>query len=178
MKKTRILFLILLFNFLIVCPNVVEAKALDLDNTIILNDVSYVFLDGDVRYDVKDTTVGEICSMPQYRKVAKFFGSIVTFVKYIIPIIIIAFGIMDLYNAVTSAKDDQIKKSFKSIGVRVAAGVLVFLLPGLVQFFFNMLNDWSNYKVDVCCCTECILNSSCDVNSCNSKSCKIEGMNS
>ncbi len=128
-------------------------------------------------YDVNDTSIGEICSMPQYRKTMRFFGTIVTFAKYIVPLIIIAFGIMDLYKAVTGAKDDDIKKSFKAIMVRIAAGVLIFLLPGLVQFFFNMLNEWSNYKVDVCCCTECLLNSSCDTNSCNSGSCKIEGMN-
>lgn len=129
-------------------------------------------------YNVKDTTIGEICSMPQYRKIAKFLGSIVNFAKYVIPIVIIAFGVKDLYSAVMAAKDDAIKKAAKSIMFRLAAGVFVFLLPGLVQFFFNMLNDWSDYKIDVCCCSECVLNSNCDVNSCNSKSCKLEGMNS
>lgn len=128
-------------------------------------------------YDVKNTTIGEVCNMPQYRKTMRFFGTIVTFAKYLVPIIIIAFGIMDLYKAVAGAKDDEIKKSFKSIMVRVVAGVFIFLLPGLVQFFFNMLNEWSDYKIEVCCCTECLLNSSCDTNSCSSSSCKIEGMN-
>lgn len=141
------------------------------------NSTSNGTTNSDINYDVKDTSVSQICSMPQYRKVAKFIGTIVTFAKYVIPIIIIAFGIMDLYKAVTASKDDDIKKAAKSIAVRAAAGVFIFLLPGLVQFFFNMLNDWSNYKIDVCCCTECILNSSCDVNSCNSDSCKLEGMN-
>ncbi len=128
-------------------------------------------------YDVKDTSIGELCSNSKYRKIMKFFGTIVNFARILVPIVIILFGVIDLYKAVTGAKEDEIKKSFRSILVRVIAGILVFLLPGLVQFFFNMLNEWSDYKIDVCCCTECLLNKDCNVNSCSSDSCKIEGTN-
>lgn len=180
MKNKIKYFLILIISISIIFPTVVYAQTTVNQNNILLinkanKNISDTFIILDA--EVNDTSIGEICSMPQYRKTMRFFGTIVTFAKYIVPIIIIAFGIMDLYKAVTGAKDDEIKKSFKAIMVRIAAGVLIFLLPGLVQFFFNMLNEWSNYKVDVCCCTECLLNSSCDTNSCNSGSCKIEGMN-
>lgn len=180
MKNKIKYFLILIISISIIFPTVVYAQTtVNQDNILLINKANknisdtFIILDA----EVNDTSIGEICNMPQYRKTMRFFGTIVTFAKYIVPIIIIAFGIMDLYKAVTGAKDDEIKKSFKAIMVRIAAGVLIFLLPGLVQFFFNMLNEWSNYKVDVCCCTECLLNSSCDTNSCNSGSCKIEGMN-
>lgn len=180
MKNKIKYILILIISISIIFPTVVYAQTTVNQNNILLinkanKNISDTFIILDA--EVNDTSIGEICSMPQYRKTVRFFGTIVTFAKYIVPIIIIAFGIMDLYKAVTGAKDDEIKKSFKAIMVRIAAGVLIFLLPGLVQFFFNMLNEWSNYKVDVCCCTECLLNSSCDTNSCNSGSCKIEGMN-
>ncbi len=180
MKNKIKYILILIISISIIFPTVVYAQTTVNQNNILLinkanKNISDTFIILDA--EVNDTSIGEICSMPQYRKTMRFFGTIVTFAKYIVPIIIIAFGIMDLYKAVTGAKDDEIKKSFKAIMVRIAAGVLIFLLPGLVQFFFNMLNEWSNYKVDVCCCTECLLNSSCDTNSCNSGSCKIEGMN-
>ena len=180
MKNKIKYILILIISISIIFPTVIYAQTTVNQNNILLinkanKNISDTFIILDA--EVNDTSIGEICSMPQYRKTMRFFGTIVTFAKYIVPIIIIAFGIMDLYKAVTGAKDDEIKKSFKAIMVRIAAGVLIFLLPGLVQFFFNMLNEWSNYKVDVCCCTECLLNSSCDTNSCNSGSCKIEGMN-
>ena len=180
MKNKIKYILILIISISIIFPTVVYAQTTVNQNNILLinkanKNISDTFIILDA--EVNDTSIGEICSMPQYRKTVRFFGTIVTFAKYIVPIIIIAFGIMDLYKAVTGAKDDEIKKPFKAIMVRIAAGVLIFLLPGLVQFFFNMLNEWSNYKVDVCCCTECLLNSSCDTNSCNSGSCKIEGMN-
>ena len=62
------------------------------------------------------------------------------------------------------------------IAIRVLAGVFIFFLPGIVQFVLNMVNEWSDYKNDWCCCTECILNSDCEVNSCSSNKCKIEGV--
>ncbi len=122
-----------------------------------------------------DTTVENICSQPYYRKPMKFIGTFITFAKIIVPIIIIIFGLMDLYKAITSQKDDGITKAVRSIVVRVLAGVFIFFLPGIVQFILNMVNEWSNYKNNWCCCTECILNSDCDTNSCNSSSCKIGG---
>ena len=180
MKNKIKYILIFIISISIIFPKLVYAQSnLNQNNILLINDVNKNISDTFITLDaeVSDTTVGEICSMPQYRKTMRFFGTIVTFAKYIVPIVIIAFGIMDLYKAVAGAKDDEIKKSFKAIMVRIAAGVFIFLLPGLVQFFFNMLNEWSDYKVDVCCCTECLLNSSCDTNSCSSNSCKIEGMN-
>lgn len=128
-------------------------------------------------YNIEDTNVDYICASPSYRKPMKFIGTIVNFLKIIVPIVIIAFGVVDLYKAVTGSKDDEIKKSVKSIVIRIIAGIAIFLLPGIIQFILNWVNDWSNYKNSWCCCTDCLLNPDCDVNSCNSNSCKIEGTN-
>ena len=123
-----------------------------------------------------NSDVAEICSSPSYRKPMLFLGTLLNFVKIIIPIVIIGFGIMDFYKAITSSKDDGLTKAFKSLMIRVIAGVAIFLLPGIVQLVLNMVNEWSDYSNNWCCCTECLLNGECDVNSCSSDSCKIEGM--
>ena len=124
-----------------------------------------------------DTTVADICNMPEYRKPMKIVGIVINFAKIIVPIIIIGFGVMDLYKAITSSKDDGIKKAVKSIVIRVIAGVAIFLLPGLIQFVLNWVNEWSDYENSWCCCTDCLLNPDCDTSACNSDSCRIEGMN-
>ena len=128
-------------------------------------------------YKIEDASIGGLCNKSSYRKPMKFLGTLVNFFKYIVPIAIILFGLMDLYKAVTASKDDAIKKAVKSIAVRVIAGVFIFFLPGIVQFILNMVNEWSEYKNDWCCCTECLLNPDCNVNSCSSDSCHIEGTN-
>ncbi len=118
----------------------------------------------------------DICSDPSYRKPMLFLGKILSFVKIIVPIVIIVFGVMDFYKAITSSKDDGLSKAVKSLVIRVIAGVCIFLLPGIVQLVLNMVNEWSDYSNNWCCCTECLLNGDCDVNSCSSDSCRIEGM--
>ena len=128
-------------------------------------------------YNIEDTSADTICAMQSYRKPMKFIGTIVNFLKITVPIVIIAFGVVDLYKAVTGSKDDEIKKAIKSIIIRVIAGIAIFLLPGIIQFVLNWVNAWSDYKNSWCCCTDCLLNPDCDVNSCNSSSCKIEGTN-
>ena len=84
--------------------------------------------------------------------------------------------VLDFYKAITSSKDEGLGKAFKSLIIRAIAGVCIFLLPGIVQLVLNMVNEWSDYSNNWCCCTECLLNGDCDVNSCSSDSCRIEGM--
>ena len=123
-----------------------------------------------------NTSVSDICSSPSYRKPMLFLGKILNFVKIIVPIVIIVFGVLDFYKAITSSKDEGLSKAFKSLIIRAIAGVCIFLLPGIVQLVLNMVNEWSDYSNNWCCCTECLLNGDCDVNSCSSDSCRIEGM--
>lgn len=127
-------------------------------------------------YSVTDTDINTICNKPEYRKPMKFLGTVLNFVKIIVPIVVIFFGALDLFKVISS-KDGAIQKSLKSLAIRVVAGVFIFLLPGIVQFILNMVNEWSEYKNSWCCCTDCLLNQDCDVNSCNSDSCHIEGTN-
>ncbi len=126
---------------------------------------------------VTDTDIKNFCSSPSYRKPMKFLGTILNFVKAIVPIVIIIFGMVDLYKGITASKEDVLKKSVRTLAIRVMAGVFIFFLPGLIQFVLSMVNEWSNYKNTWCCCTDCLLNSDCDTSSCNSDTCRIERTN-
>ena len=128
--------------------------------------------------NVVDTDLETICSKPELRKPLKFIGTIVAVFKIAIPILIIVFGIIDLFKAIPNSKDERIMVAVKSIGVRFIAGVFIFFIPGIIQLILDWVNEWSNYQNTWCCCTQCILDSGkCDVNSCSSDSCKIGGMN-
>ena len=85
-----------------------------------------------------------------------FIGRIIQIAKIFIPIIIIGFGVMDLFKAITGSKDDEIKKSFKSLAMRCVAGVCVFFLPAIVSFIFSLVNDWN--ESDYSECIKCISN--------------------
>ncbi len=127
---------------------------------------------------IEDTNIENICNSPNLRKPLKFIGTIVFVLKIAIPILIIVLGIIDLFKAIPSSKDDRIIVAVKSIGVRFIAGIFIFFIPGIIQVILDWVNEWSNYSNSWCCCTQCLLDSgNCDVNSCSSDSCKIGGMN-
>lgn len=170
MKKANIIIFSLLTIILLNITLNVSAKEIAYES-------SFNTLNVKLLSDGNTDTVAGICAQPYYRKPMKFIGTLVNFVKIIVPIVIIGFGIIDLYKALTSPKEDgALAKAIRMIAIRVLAGVFIFFLPGIVQFVLNMVNEWSDYKNDWCCCTECILNSDCDVNSCSSNKCKIEGV--
>lgn len=173
MKKVYIIFLSFLFLGGLI--ESVSAKTIGYPEQVISPvsmGSSFHLLDG----EANDITVNDICSSPSYRKPMLFLGKILNFVKIIVPIVIIVFGVLDFYKAITSSKDEGLSKAFKSLIIRAIAGVCIFLLPGIVQLVLNMVNEWSDYSNNWCCCTECLLNGDCDVNSCSSDSCRIEGM--
>ena len=128
--------------------------------------------------EIEDTNLESVCASPNLRKPLKFIGTIVSVIKIAVPILIIVLGIIDLFKAIPSSKDDRIMVAAKSIGVRFIAGVFIFFIPGIIRFVLEWVNEWSNYSNSWCCCTQCLLDSgNCDVNSCSSDSCKIGGMN-
>lgn len=90
-------------------------------------------------------------------------GHVVNIAKIFIPIIIIGLGIMDFFKAIIASKDDEIKKSSKSLIMRTIAGVVVFFIPVFIELVFSWVSGWSeNYEKQYQECFKCIW----DVNSC------------
>ena len=67
-------------------------------------------------------------------------GIAITAIKVVIPIFLIVFGMLDMGKAVTSGKDDEIKKQLMSFMRRAIAAVLVFFVPTVVGMLMQMVN--------------------------------------
>lgn len=97
-------------------------------------------------------------------KIWRLVGKILLVFKIVIPLLVIIFGMIDLGKAVVASKDDEIKKAAKSLGMRALAGVLIFFIPTIVAFVFNMVDSFSE-DTDYQTCADCITKpNSCDVN--------------
>ena len=93
-------------------------------------------------------------------------GHFIRLAKVLIPIIIIAFGMLDLFKAVVGSKDDELKKSIRSLIFRCLAGVCIFFLPAFIDLIFSWVDGWeSGYQGQYENCFKCIW----DVNSCTGK---------
>ncbi|MBR1748604.1 MAG: hypothetical protein IJ743_02270 [Bacilli bacterium] len=112
----------------------------------------------------------EVCTKPSYRKTMKIVGLVIKVVRIVVPLLILVMGIKDLYTAVVGNKEDTLFKAVKNIGVRLLAGVLIFLLSSIIQFLITLVSTWNDegYQNHFSCCTDCALNFDCDKNSaCN-----------
>ena len=99
-------------------------------------------------------------------------GWVIFFIKIVVPIIIIVLGSIDLGKAVVASKDDEIKKSVKSLIIRVIAGIIIFFVPTILSFIIQLVSGSTNddpiYNVgsgyagdgSFADCTYCLLNPS------------------
>ena len=74
-------------------------------------------------------------------EIASLIQSIVTLIQVGIPIILVIMGMLDLGKAVTSQKDDEIKKAQSLLIKRLIYGVLIFLVVAIVKFALGLVGD-------------------------------------
>ena len=96
------------------------------------------------------------------KDVVQILGLVLTIFKIAIPLIVVFYGAFDLGKAVMSGKDDDIKKNAKTLAVRVIAGIIIYLLPSIILFFFGLIGEFNSTAetVDFDTCKECLLHPS------------------
>ena len=104
-----------------------------------------------------DDIVSNFCSGARLG-VFTTIGWVFFIVKILIPIVLIIFGSIDFGKAVIANKDDEIKKSAKSLVMRAIAGVIIFFVPTLLNFVVELIGGEDNvYNGDFATCTHCML---------------------
>ncbi len=88
----------------------------------------------------------------------QIIGWVLWVFKIAIPIVIIVFGMIDLGKAVVASKDDEIKKSVKSLVMRAIAGIVIFFIPTLVGAIFSLVGEFGSeaYKTEYNVCKTCV----------------------
>ncbi len=81
-----------------------------------------------------------ICKNNDAKKVFRFIGYMLWVVKLLIPLLLIALGTIDFVKAMTSSDTEAIAKSTKSLITRIIAGVIIFLIPTIIDFAFSLVN--------------------------------------
>ncbi len=101
-------------------------------------------------------STGQICRSNNLKVPLKYIGWVLSILKILIPILIIAFGVMDFLKAIASQKPDELSKAIKTVIVRVLSGVIIFLVPTIINFVFVLIDDWSQYSTAYSDCTKCL----------------------
>lgn len=91
--------------------------------------------------------------------VPTFTVGLVNLIKVLIPIILVAYGMIDLAKAVMSNDEKVMKEAQSRLIKRIIYGVIIFFLVAIVQLIFNMLakaSDGDDMELDKSNMTSCI----------------------
>ncbi len=94
--------------------------------------------------------IENFCKEPKILKAFRFIGYLLLIVKIVIPILLIVLGSTDFVKAVISSDADAVKKSTQTLITRVIAGVVIFFLPTIVNFVFNLIPSQSVSSTEQC----------------------------
>lgn len=111
--------------------------------------------EGDSNNNVIDMS---ICHQNGVKRVLKFVGALLLIAKILVPIILIVFGVMDFSKAMVASDADAISKATKSLLFRFLAGVIIFILPTIVNFVFSTIGkNNTNFNQ----CRACVFDRKC-----------------
>ena len=96
------------------------------------------------------------------KQIVQVAGWVLLIFRIAIPLIIVIYGAFDLGKAVTASKDDEIKKSAKALGMRVVAGIIIFLIPSFIIWIFGLVAGFSEAQESLGwpTCETCLLHPS------------------
>ena len=97
-------------------------------------------------------SLSSLCT--EAKDILAFAGWILTFFKIAIPLLIIGLGMFDFGKAVVSSKDDEIKKSAKTLMYRAIAGIVIFFVTShpaatLPTSNFSAFGNIKNYYKEI-----------------------------
>lgn len=96
----------------------------------LLNNLSFL--------DVTEMEASDFCT--GLSQVIILLGNIIRLIRWIIPMGLILFGLLDLGKAVIAGKEDEMKKAQGTLIKRVIYAVAVFLVVTLVQLVMGIVD--------------------------------------
>ena len=105
-----------------------------------------------------DISIEGFCGTAPVKRTLKFIGMLVVVLKILVPVIIVGMGVVNLVKVIISGKDEEMRKNIQSVVKRLIVGVVIFLLPGIIDFVFDAVTRVvGSDNSSVTSCEACIL---------------------
>lgn len=98
----------------------------------------------------------EMCELEGVLKTFKMINIFLTLAKIILPLVIIIIGMKDFFNVIVAYKDDEFKNSINSLFKRIIAGLIIFILPSILNFFLNLSASYQKTASEFASCSVCL----------------------
>lgn len=81
----------------------------------------------------------DICSIEVDPMIPAFTSALIEIIKYLVPVILIVLGVIDLIKAMVATDSNKMKGSIGLFFRRIVYSVLIYFVVALVQFAVNTL---------------------------------------
>lgn len=98
-----------------------------------------------------------VCTDSNVLKALRFVGYIITIARYFVPLLIIGFGTLDLYKAVTGGSSDSFTKQIKGLGMRLLIGIFIVFVPTFLHLILSQIDSFSTLNGEYSNCEVCVL---------------------
>lgn len=101
----------------------------------------------DIFVDDEKPVVNNECGMLGSKdgELVKILKQIYMYIKIIIPVLIIGFGIADLLKSLGTGKDDDLKKAINKFAKRIILTIVFILVPIIISILINISGITSQY---------------------------------
>ncbi len=98
-----------------------------------------------------------LCGEAKVARTLKFLGILISLLKIFVPLLIIVLGSVDFAKAMIDGKGDDIPKKLPIVIKRFITGVIIFLIPSIIEFMFGVIDTFSTTVDQYKNCWVCIL---------------------
>ncbi len=97
----------------------------------------------------------KFCDYAGTRRTFKMIGLFINLARIIVPLIIIITESISLTKVIISGKDEDLKENWKILVRKIIAGLLIFVLPTLLDFTIDSLVGYDDSGFSQC--SNCLL---------------------
>lgn len=139
-----------------------EFEQMDCNNDGKINIIDTISIQkSDLYTQIESTKVscGSIEKIP--KKIPELTSWAVTFIQVLVPVILVIISMVDLVKAISSQKEDEIKKGQKVLIKRIVLAAVIFLFVALVKLVVSVVANASDTN-NITSCISCFIDGNCN----------------
>ena len=104
-----------------------------------------------------------MCDTESVLRTFKIGYIFLTITKIVVPLLIIILGMIDLGKVVIAGNEDEIKKASSTLFRRLIAGLIIFIIPTIMDVIFSLEAQYKKTASEFAGCSTCLTNAKeCD----------------
>ena len=97
-----------------------------------------------------------------HKKIPELTSWMITIIQVAVPVILVIFGSIDFIKAMTSQREDEIKKGQQLFVKRIITAGLTFFVVAIVKLFVGIVSSGSVENNNIVSCINCFISNKCD----------------